>query len=174
MPIYFTNKIKFLLIILSAFFLVNCDQNNYEIEKENVEEASEVIGLSFTEAERDSMLELLSEYRSMYDTLRSVKLPNDIPPAINFNPVPIGKTFDKTQQPLEFENYSETILPVNANDLAYYSIGELAYLIRTKQISSLQLISHIILSRLKEYGPKIESVITLNRRTCNEASRKSR
>ncbi len=154
-------KIIGMIFITSMIFLFShCGEGSTNIKRESLTGAEEVIGLTFTETERDSMLELLSEYRQMYDTLRSIKLPNSVPPALNFNPVPVGKTFEKIQRPLQFDDYSETVVPVNTEDLAYYSIGELAHLIKTKQITSIKL-TQFFLNRLKEYGPKIESVITL-------------
>ncbi len=155
-----TMKIFITFILFSfSYFLTQCDNDN-QIEKESLEDAEEVIGLNFTETERDSMIELLTEYRSMYDTLRLIKIPNSLPPAFNFNPVPVGKTFDKAQRPLQYEDYSNTVMPINLEDLAYYSIGQLAHLIKTRQLTSVEL-TQFYLSRLKQYGPKIESVITL-------------
>lgn len=153
-------SIKALFLFSFLIILTQCNGDNQEINKKSIKNSEEVIGLSFTETERDSMLELLTEYKMMYDTLRSVNLPNSVPPALNFNPIPVNKTFDKTQLPLKFDDYSSTVMPVNKKELAYYSIGQLAHLIKTRQITSVEL-TEFFLDRLKEYGPKIESVITL-------------
>lgn len=157
--LYQQPAISILFIITALAFFVRCGDKEI-FDNESIAESEKLIGVSFTETERDSMIELLSEYRIMYDTLRAVSLPNSIPPAINFNPVPIGKTFSKVQKPLTFDDYSQTLMPDNMDDLAYYSIGELAHLIKTKQITSVRL-SKFYLDRLKKFGPKIESVISL-------------
>ena len=51
-------------------------------------------------------------------------------------------------------------MPKNKNDLAYFSIPELAGLIKSKQITSVELTKFFI-HRLKEWGDTLESVITL-------------
>src|SRR5207245_1218379 len=51
-------------------------------------------------------------------------------------------------------------LPSNLDDLSFYSIAELAGLIKTRQISSEKL-TRFYLDRLKKFGPKLECVVTL-------------
>ena len=51
-------------------------------------------------------------------------------------------------------------MPADLNDLAFYSIGLLAELIKTRQITSERL-TYFYLDRLKKYGPKLECVVTL-------------
>jgi Asp-tRNA(Asn)/Glu-tRNA(Gln) amidotransferase A subunit family amidase len=51
-------------------------------------------------------------------------------------------------------------LPANLDDLAFYSVGELGALIKSRQISSERL-TRFYLERLKKYGPKLECVVTL-------------
>jgi Asp-tRNA(Asn)/Glu-tRNA(Gln) amidotransferase A subunit family amidase len=51
-------------------------------------------------------------------------------------------------------------LPGDINELAFYSIGELAELIRTKQITSTEL-TKFFLNRLAKYDPELHCVITL-------------
>jgi Asp-tRNA(Asn)/Glu-tRNA(Gln) amidotransferase A subunit family amidase len=51
-------------------------------------------------------------------------------------------------------------LPANRDDLAFYSVGQLGALIKTRQITSEEL-TRFYLERLKRYGPKLECVVTL-------------
>jgi len=51
-------------------------------------------------------------------------------------------------------------MPDDPNKLAFYSIGELAELIKTRQITATEL-TKIFLARLKKYGYKLHAVITL-------------
>ena len=53
-----------------------------------------------------------------------------------------------------------TELPANKNDLAFYSIPQLASLIINKKISSVELTKFFI-DRLKKWGDTLECVITL-------------
>lgn len=130
------------------------------ITKENIENAEHLIGLEFTDAERDSMQTLLEEQLINYKNIRKVELANSIPPAILFNPIPVGFEFPQEQKQIEFSNYSDTKLPKDINELAFYSIGQLAELIKTKQITSVKLTT-FFLERLKKYDPELHCVISL-------------
>ncbi len=122
--------------------------------------AEKIIGLQFTPAERDSMLGDLQENLENYEKLRQVPLPNSVPPALAFNPVPPGMTFDTQRRPPVWSTPAKLTVPANIEDLAYAPVGELAELLRTRKITSLQL-TQMYLSRLKKYGPQLECVITL-------------
>lgn len=153
------NRNKIILIITSvsllAFFLFSP-----KITKEQIDSAEKIIGLNFTDAEKDSMLDNLNEQLTNYENIRKIDLPNSIPPAIMFNPIPIGFQINHEQKPIKFSNYSNVKLPLNKDDLAFYSIGELAHLIKTRKITSTELTKFFI-ERLKKYGPILYSVITL-------------
>ena len=137
--------------------------------KENIEKADKIIGLEFTDAEKDSMQTSLDEQLTNYDNIRKVNLENNVPPAILFNPIPIGFEFPKEQTPIIFSNYSYAKLPTDINELAFYSIGELAELIRAKQITSTEL-TKFFLERLKKYEPVLHCVITITEeRAMNQA-----
>jgi len=60
----------------------------------------------------------------------------------------------------KFSSAGKIKLPANPDDLAFYSIGQLAVLIKSRQISSEKL-TRFYVERLKRYGPKLECVITL-------------
>ncbi|UCH64432.1 MAG: amidase [Ignavibacterium sp.] len=141
-----------------------------EIETKEVEIAEKLIGLKFILSERDSMLDNLIEYRNSYKSNWDVELKNSVVPSVLFNPLPVGFEFNKVQKPLEFSDYSKTKMPEDIEELAYYSIGELAELIRTKQISSVDL-TVFFLERMEKFGPKLECIITITKeRALRQAS----
>lgn len=146
--------ICFILIALPTLLV------SQSITKENIEYAEKIIDLQFTDAERDSMLGFLEEQKSNYKNIRSVELQNNIMPSVLFNPIPAGFRFSYEQKPVEFSDYSNTKLPANKNDLAFYTIGQLAELIKTKQITSTELTKYFI-ERLKKYDPVLHCVITI-------------
>ncbi len=160
--------------LINTVFIILMLQGNYfaqSITKENIQNSEKIIGLEFSDAERDSMLNNLEEQLSNYKNIRKIELTNNIPPAIIFNPIPIGFKFSENQKKIVFSDYSYTKLPDNINDLSYYSIGELAELIRTKQITSTEL-TKFFLDRLKKYDPELHCVITLTEeRALNQAKK---
>jgi Asp-tRNA(Asn)/Glu-tRNA(Gln) amidotransferase A subunit family amidase len=106
------------------------------------------------------MLDDLHENLKSYEKLRGLTINNNVPPAIAFNPVPVGMKFETTRKPPVWSRPAKLNVPANLDDLAFASVGELAELIRTKKITSVQL-TKMYLYRLKKYGPKLECVITL-------------
>jgi Asp-tRNA(Asn)/Glu-tRNA(Gln) amidotransferase A subunit family amidase len=102
----------------------------------------------------------LQLYRGMHRNLPT----NDIPYPFIFSPVPYGMNFDRTQQKISLPIRNGIQLPKNKNDLAFYSLPELAGLIKSKKISSLELTKFFI-ERLKKWGDTLESVITLTEDT---------
>ena len=127
------------------------------ITKENIENTENIIGLQFTDAERDSMLAYLEEQKGNYDKIRNVELNNSVMPSVLFNPIPPSFIFPQTEE-VKFSDYSKTKLPANINELAFFTIGQLAELVRTKQISSTEL-TKFFLDRLKKFDPALHCVI---------------
>jgi Asp-tRNA(Asn)/Glu-tRNA(Gln) amidotransferase A subunit family amidase len=156
---------------ISIFLNFSSSMFSQEITKENIQSAEKIIGLEFTDAERDSMLDNLREQLSNYQNIRKVELSNDIPPAIIFNPIPVGYEFPQQQRKIKFSSYKNVKMPADKNDLAFYSIGELAELIRTKQITSEELTKFFI-DRLKKYDPQLHCVITITEKRALDQARK--
>jgi len=151
----FCYTLLFLLILFFSGFIAA-----QTITKENVQNTEYIIDLQFSDAERDSMLGSLEEQKGNYKKIREIELNNSIMPSILFNPIPVGFVFPKEQKPLKFSDYSKIKILVNKNELAFYTIGQLAELIRTKQITSTELTTFFI-DRLKKYDPALHCVITI-------------
>ena len=145
-------------ILFFTYFLVFSEDES--ITKNDISYAEKLIGLEFTESEQDSMLDDLNDNLQNYLKIRNVNLDNSVIPSLLFNPIPHNFKFNNSQKRLKFSNYSNTKLPSNLDELAFYSIGELAELIKTKQISSVDLTKFFI-ERLKKYDPSLHCVITL-------------
>ncbi|MBB6611438.1 amidase [Pontibacter sp. Tf4] len=125
-----------------------------------LQQAKQLIGLNFTTAQLDSATTELEDFRKGYERIRKVPLPNNVAPALVFNPIPVRYTWPKEQQKFEVEIPGKTKLPANRDDLAYYSVPQLAALLKSKQITSEEL-TRFYLDRLKKYGPTLECVTTL-------------
>jgi Asp-tRNA(Asn)/Glu-tRNA(Gln) amidotransferase A subunit family amidase len=150
-------RLKLILIILLMSipsFLIS--QN---ITKENIKNAEKLLDLKFSDAERDSMLGYLEEQKENYNKIRNVELNNSVMPSLLFNPIPVEFIFPQGSANVKFSDYSNTIMPANQNELAFYTIGQLAELVRTKQISSTELTKFFI-DRLKKFDPILHGVIT--------------
>ncbi len=145
-----------------------------KITKEMVRAIEPIIRLEFTDAERDSMLENVEDHAVAYEHLRSVVLANSVPPAVTFNPIPVGFLFEKGRKPFKTGNPGSVKRPANLEDVAFWPIGRLAELLRTRKVTSVEL-TEMYLGRLKKYGPKLQCVITLTEeRAMKEARRADR
>jgi Asp-tRNA(Asn)/Glu-tRNA(Gln) amidotransferase A subunit family amidase len=153
---------KFKAITLSLLFplLAGAQTNTNSITREAVQQAQNLLGLDFSEAKVDSMLSGLREQVLLYSALRKVPLSNSVPPALLFNPIPVGAKFERNGKRFKMTYPGRVRLPANLDDLAFYSIGEMAALIKTRQITSERL-TQFHLERLKRFGPKLKCVVTL-------------
>jgi Asp-tRNA(Asn)/Glu-tRNA(Gln) amidotransferase A subunit family amidase len=121
--------------------------------------AEKLIGLHFTAKERRLMIDDLDEQLAAYEQLRAIPIDNGIPPALAFDPRLPGMTFETTQRKIRLSKIKTPRLPDNVEDIAFWSIAQLAALIRTKQISSVEL-TKLYLDRLQRYDPILRCVVT--------------
>lgn len=124
-----------------------------------VKEAQQIIGVEFSDAQADSMLNNLEEFKVKYGKLRAMNMPNSVVPALNFNPVPIGFVNPDGSNGFKVSKIPKITLPANRDELAFYTVTQLAELIRTKQISSVEL-TQFFIARLKKYNGQLFNVIT--------------
>jgi len=159
------------LLAFAAGFSMRDDSVPSPVSREQVTAAENIIGLSFTDAKRDSMLDALKEHRDSYEAIRRFPLPNSVPPAVQFNPFPVGFRLDSVRHPIRLGPVHYLDAPKDLNVLAFASIPQLAELIRTRKVTSEQL-TRMYLNRLKKYGPRLECVVTLTEeRALQEARR---
>ncbi|MEM8896948.1 MAG: amidase [Bacteroidota bacterium] len=122
-------------------------------------EAENIMGLELDQEERALMQKSLKSQKEDYEALRKVHLPNSVMPSLLFNPIPQGFSFPAAT-PMKLDLPSEVELPEDREELAFYSVGELAYLIKNREITSLEL-TRLYLNRLKKYGDTLQCVITV-------------
>lgn len=127
---------------------------------ENINNALHLVELDFTNAELDSMLEGVNNNTSLYKTMHQYYAPNDLPYPFAFNPAPAGFKIPLNQQKINWNIPTGIAMPKNRDELAFYSITQLASLIKYKKISSVDL-TRFFINRLKKWGDTLECVITL-------------
>ena len=154
---------------ISAFTLLK--SSDAPITRNVISKASTLIGLDFTNAEADSMINSLENTRDRLKTIRDMKLDNSIPPALVFNPIPVGKTFNTKQNEITWDLPENVALPDNMDDLAFYSVAQLSSLIKEQKISSVEL-TQFFLSRIEKYNPQLLAIVTVTRERALEQARK--
>ncbi len=122
--------------------------------------AEDLIGLELTSNERSLMVEDVKENLDSYRKMREISIDNSVAPAIAFNPEVPGLKHPKKKDRFILSMVKNLKLPEDLEELAFYSVTQLAHLIKTQQITSTEL-TKMYLARLKRYGPVLECVITL-------------
>ncbi|MHC4298632.1 MAG: amidase family protein [Planctomycetota bacterium] len=136
------------------------DDKAVEITKEMLHQAERLAGLEFTEDERELMVEGLNRYLEKYRKLREVPLNNSVAPAVQFNPVLPGMTFEKKAGRLRMSKAQRRKVPSDLEDLAFWPVTDLARVIKSRKVSSVEL-ANMYLDRLKRYDAKLKCVVTL-------------
>ena len=150
-----SKTINYVILILS---FLSCSSDKDQLNQDAIG-MENLAGLEFTQTERDTFLQTLSILKGRYDTLRTVKIPNDVPLPLYFDPRIIGQETPKGRERYRFQEFP-TRRPENIEDCAFYTIGQLAHLIRTRQVTSMEL-TKMYIERIKRHGPTLECVVTL-------------
>jgi len=126
----------------------------------DIHAAEKIISLHFTEAKEDSLLGQLQDRAKAYDKMHLENLNNSVPMSMTESPLLPYMHLNKKQLPVKFTLPADVKMPANKNDLAFYSIPQLASLIKNKKITSVALTKFFI-ARLKKYGDTLQCVISL-------------
>src|SRR5579862_1538645 len=109
-----------------------------KITPEMIDQAAALAGITVTADQKAMMLDGLNEQRAGYAAIRKLQLPNSVPPAYIFDPLPPGATIDTEKREPVYGTAVAT-MPANLDDLAFATIPELADLVRRKNVSSVDL-----------------------------------
>jgi Asp-tRNA(Asn)/Glu-tRNA(Gln) amidotransferase A subunit family amidase len=130
-----------------------------KITLEMIDAAAALAGITVTPEQSKMMLDGLNQQRDTYYAIRKLQLPNSVAPAYVFDPLPPGETVNTERQPPVYSRAVAT-MPANLEDVAFYTVPELADLVRRRKVSSLDL-TQMYLARLKRYDPLLHFAITL-------------
>jgi len=172
-----SNPAALALVLACGFLLVAGALTLYlvkgrRLNTRDVASAEKLIGLSFTGRERKMMLSNLRRARLNYRRMREENLSNQVPPALQFNPVLPGMEVDPGPTLFSPSPAPDVPLPDNPEDIAFASLTSLARWIREGRIRSVEL-TRLYLDRLKKYGPQLECVITLTEASALEQARRA-
>jgi Asp-tRNA(Asn)/Glu-tRNA(Gln) amidotransferase A subunit family amidase len=115
-------------------------------------------GLKFGDEDQKSMLQAVNQNLTRYEEVRKIHIPNDVAPPFYFSPVTPGMKVNKTKLPIRF-SVPKVKRPANLEDVAFWPVVQLSQLIRTKQVTSLEL-TKMYLARLHKYNDKLNCVVT--------------
>ncbi len=138
------------------------NQRPLRVTKEQVQAALKLLGLEFQDAEIEMMLRNVDNALASYEAVRKIDIPLDTEPSFTFHPGLPDRVPIKGPQRFETTIPAKSIAkaPSNLEDLAFLPVTELAPLVRSRAVSSMDL-TRMYLARMKKYSPKLLCLITL-------------
>ena len=143
-----------------------------KITKEMIAEVEHLTGLEFTDEKRELMIDGLNRNLKNYEQIREVSLDNSVAPAIQFNPVVAPIHFGSKQETFKISKSERKKVPSNLEDAAFWTVTDLAGLIKSRKVSSVEL-TKMYLERLKKYDEKLKCVINLTEELAFKQARRA-
>lgn len=139
-----------------------------------IAEAEKIAGLELTEEEREEMRRGLDRNASAYEELRALEIPNEVVPALVFEPAMPGVEVDADSEeiPLRVSQQRPPAVGDDLEALAFLPVTQLAELVRTRQVSSEEL-TRMYLDRLERYDPKLLFVVNLTEELAIKQARRA-
>jgi Asp-tRNA(Asn)/Glu-tRNA(Gln) amidotransferase A subunit family amidase len=133
-------------------------QEGADITLEDLKSAEKLFGISFTDEERKAILNDVRDARRGFESVRKIPITYQIDPPLAF--APLAPPSKGGGIGLHISSTNNVRKPASNVDLAYMSVRELAHLVKTKQISPVEL-TRLYLDRLQRYGEELLCVVTL-------------
>ncbi len=162
------NILTCLLLSLSVYG----SAQDTSIQKKDLVSTAKLFDLSFSTQEIDTLYSDVIDNLANYKAMHSFSLTNSVPLSLWQSPVLPGMHFNEKQKPIRWKLDNTISLPANKNDLAYYSIEQLASLIKNKKITSLAL-TQFFIERIKKWGDTLQCVISLQENLAYEQAKKA-
>src|SRR4029453_9957554 len=124
-----------------------------------VADAGKLSGLEYPEDELKAMVDSANQNRPRFEDLAAVHIPNDGSPPFHFNAIVPGIEVSKAKLPFRLSTAPALKRPANLEDVAFWPVRHLAELVRTKQVTSLEL-TEMYLARLHRYNSLLNNVVT--------------
>src|SRR5262245_40781021 len=134
-----------------------------EITSDMIDQAAAIAGIAIAGEAKSMLVEGLSNNGRRLESIRALRLPNSVAPALVFDPVLPGMKFAERTIPMKMSSAPaawSSDVPKDLEGVAFYSIRRLAELIRTKRVSS-QTLTQMYLKRLRRYDPLLKFAVTL-------------
>ncbi|MCC5021639.1 MAG: amidase [Candidatus Synoicihabitans palmerolidicus] len=135
------------------------ESGKLELTTAMIQQAAALAGLSFTPDQCAELINTVSDNLGRYEELHAISVPNDVAPPFYFSPIVAGMTVDRIAAPVRFSSPSAPSRPANLEDLAFASVLNLAALIKSSTVTSVEL-TRMFLIRLRRLNSKLNCVVT--------------
>ena len=124
-----------------------------------LKDALAVAGLTFSDEQREEMVEGLNRNLERYEALRAIEIDDAIAPPMYFSPIVPGTRLDREVRPFRMSDPPPIRRPAELEDVAFWPLTHLAELVRTRQVTSVEL-TEMYLERLHRHNPLLNCVVT--------------
>jgi len=164
--------LKFLATLTLGLVFIVPARSQDTIAPSDLISAAKIMDMNFSDSERAMFYPDLKETQKEYKKMHQANLANSVPMSMWQTPILPGMHFDTKQNPIHWNIPNNVAMPANKNDLAFYSISQLASLIRSKKISSVEL-TEFFIDRIKKYGDTLHCLISLTENIAMEEARQA-
>ncbi len=156
-------------LLPGVLYTIAAEAEDAKITAALIDHAALIAGIPIEPDQKAAMLSILNTNRKGFDELRALNMPNSVPPAIIFDPMPPGQTPASPpagadpRKPLRVSPAPAIAgkdVPKDLNEIAFATARELGELVRRKKVSSLNL-TEMYIARLKKYDPTLHFVVTI-------------
>jgi Asp-tRNA(Asn)/Glu-tRNA(Gln) amidotransferase A subunit family amidase len=131
-----------------------------KITRQMIDQAADVAGISIDDQYKEMMLDDLNAQAKSYEAVRALKVPNNVPPALRFDPELPGMKFEPwSPAQVRLTGPAVAALPKDPLDLVFSSVAQQAEWLRTKKISSVTL-TETYIERINTVNPILHFMIT--------------
>lgn len=167
------NRHILLLLSLLGLSLTACNSYRHAaFSKKDVRSAQKLVGLDFSKTAIDTMYRYLGRNRDGYDSLRNYTTDYRTEPPLFFDPRPYGFTLPQKNKVVNWPGSEPAALPTDRDEVAFLSIPQLAALLRSGELTSVEL-TELYLDRIDRYDDKLNAVITITRDRAMRQARKA-
>lgn len=154
------NTTKFIFTLLFLLIGQVLFAQEKKITSNDIRSAGKIIDLELSQSEIDTLLSDVQDNLSVIQQQHQQKLANAVPLSLWQNPQIAPLKLSNKQNEIVWQQVDRVELPKNKNDLAFYSLHQLAWLIKHKKISSLEL-TQFYINRIKKYQDTLQCIISL-------------
>lgn len=139
--------------------LAQIAQGNAQVTPAMIAQAAWVSGIQLTEDEQKTIAQKVQANGVALEQLRKYSIDHSYPPAVLFQTLSGNcSSANSIERNASFGDTAALPLPESAEALCYLPVSELSALIRTRQVSSVDLTKRY-LERLKKYDPMLRFVV---------------
>lgn len=136
--------------------------------------AERLSDIAFTDDQREKMLKRVEGHRVKYRRLREVPVGYDVEPPTVFLPGAAKslKGQGRARRPLRLREIESLARPSADDDLAFLPVTALAHLVRTRQVSPVEL-TRLYLERCHTYASRLHCIVTLTENLALKQAKKA-